>query len=126
MSTNMAGCAHVITLDGETCGRPPTVHLATYDYLTGTVEQASCRRHASLIGITANIVAEHPYRPGCSAGRCWPINDNRVRDIRQPRTSKRLPTTNRVVGVALVAIAAVVILVVGFMLAVLLLPGRPL
>lgn len=121
----MACCAHAFTLDGDTCGREPVVHIAMYNGFF-PVMLASCRRHAVLVGVTFDVIAEHPYRPECEAGQCWPINDNRVRDIRQPRTSKRLPTTNRVVGVALVAIAAVVILVVGFTLAVLLLPGRPL
>lgn len=72
------GCAHAITLDHQTCGRTPVVHVATFSDATGLVELASCRRHAVLARLAADLIAEHRYGARCDAGRCWPINANRA------------------------------------------------
>lgn len=72
------GCAHAMTFDGHTCGRDPVVHIATHSDATGVVELPSCRRHAALARVTADVIAEHDYTDQCGTGGCWTTNTNRV------------------------------------------------
>lgn len=95
--TDAPGCAHHITLDQHTCGRAPVVHIAVHTDATQLVQLPSCRRHAAIARASGDLIAEHPYRPGCDTGDCWPTNRNRVVDDRQPRSSHRShPTADRV------------------------------
>lgn len=114
LPTDAPGCSHAMTLEGHTCGRPPTVHMASHTDLWGLVTFETCFRHAAIARAAGDFIAEHPWEPLCATGDCWPSSVSQVGgDDPQPRSRARHAVDVVVVAVVLAITGVALVLLLG-------------